>query len=136
MFIGMPLGMVPWMVYLAYSLPSRANTPNYSIAWLGFDAMLAASALLTAILAIRHSRGVQFPAFATAVLLFVDAWFDVITARSGGALTQAVILAAVAEVPLAIVMAWLAVRAGAWAPREAVPHRHRSMAAIAPTIIR
>ena len=32
--------LVPWIAYIAASLPSRQLSPNYDVAWAGFDVML------------------------------------------------------------------------------------------------
>ena len=48
----------------------------------------------------RHAWWVQVAAIATATLLVVDVWFDVVTA-SGGALAVAIVEAVLVELPLA-----------------------------------
>ena len=32
--------LLPWIAYLAYSLPSRQVSADYDVAWAGFDVML------------------------------------------------------------------------------------------------
>jgi hypothetical protein len=44
---------------------------------------------------------VQLPAVATATMLIVDAWFDVLTSAPGWDLTQALAFAFVLELPIA-----------------------------------
>jgi hypothetical protein len=39
-FVLFSVIMVPWTIYLGYSLPSRRLSPHYDIAWAGFDVML------------------------------------------------------------------------------------------------
>ena len=34
------LVLLPWIVYLGYSLPSRQVSPDYDVAWAGFDVIL------------------------------------------------------------------------------------------------
>jgi hypothetical protein len=103
------VGLVPWLVVLALTLPSTATAPHWTVAWVGLDAMEAAGLVASGLLALRrHSlRGVV--AGATAMLLLVDAWFDVTTA-SGGDVTPAVLMALLAELPLAAACATVAIR--------------------------
>jgi hypothetical protein len=71
--------LLPWIVYLAYSLPSRQVSADYDIAWAGFDVMLLVALASTGYFAFRRSRYSATAAAATATLLVVDAWFDVMT---------------------------------------------------------
>jgi hypothetical protein len=102
--------IVPWTIYLALSLPSKHVTPHWSIAWGGFDVALAASAAFTAWSLGRAVEWVPVAASITGTLLVCDAWFDLLTARAGSELFEAVLEAAFAEIPLAIVCFWLARR--------------------------
>jgi len=34
------LGIVPWVVYLAVTLPGRQRAVDYDIAWVGYDAVM------------------------------------------------------------------------------------------------
>jgi hypothetical protein len=98
--------LLPWTIYLAVSLPSRQISPDYDTAWAGFDVMLLAALAGTAWFALRRSRYLSTAATATAVLLIVDAWFDVMTTPSGQR-TESILLAAAVELPLASVCLWL-----------------------------
>ena len=41
-------GLLPWTLYLTYSLPSRHVTQHYDLAWVGFDiALFSAFAVTT-----------------------------------------------------------------------------------------
>jgi hypothetical protein len=51
---------------------------------------------------------VQFPATATAVLLFVDAWFDVTTSSGRAQFLEALVLALLVEIPAALFSLYLA----------------------------
>ena len=79
MFALFSVVLVPWIVYIAVSLPSRQLSPNYDIAWAGFDVLLAAGLASSAYFALRRSRYLSAAAAATAALLVVDAWFDCMT---------------------------------------------------------
>jgi hypothetical protein len=98
--------MLPWIVYLAYTLPSRQVSPDNDIAWAGFDVMLLAGLASTGYFALRRSRYLATASIATATLLVVDAWFDIMTSP-GGQRVVAVALAVLVELPLAAVCAWL-----------------------------
>jgi hypothetical protein len=72
------------------------------LAWVGFDCLLVFAIVRTAYMAFRIDPRVQFPATATATLLFVDAWFDITTSGSRGAALEAIVLALLVEIPAAI----------------------------------
>jgi hypothetical protein len=101
------LGTIIWTVYLASTLPLHAHTRNYRLAWVGFDVGLAIILVATAWLAWRGHRFVGMAATSTATILIVDAWFDVVTAPRGD-LTDAVLEAVLAELPLALMCLWIA----------------------------
>jgi hypothetical protein len=101
-------GTVPWVFYLAATLPHRQRTMHYDIAWIGFDIALIAMLLVTGWLAYKGSDVVELPAAITAALLFMDAWFDVLTSATKGQLLVAVVLAAGAEIPGGLACLFLA----------------------------
>jgi hypothetical protein len=106
LFALFALIMVPWTVYIGGSLPRRQLSPHYDVSWAGFDVMLLAALAATAYFALRRSRYLSMAATATAVLLVVDAWFDLMTTPSSQ-IVQSIVLAAVVELPLAAVCIWL-----------------------------
>ena len=79
LFALFSLILLPWTVYLGETLPSRQLSPNYDTAWAGFDVILVMALASTAYFALRRSRYLSTAATATATLLVVDAWFDVLT---------------------------------------------------------
>ncbi|BCJ39170.1 hypothetical protein Athai_66730 [Actinocatenispora thailandica] len=93
--------MVPWLAILSRTLPSSARAHNWSLAWVGFDVLLALGLAATGWLAWRRHRGVVVTATATATMLVIDAWFDVLTSAPGGDLDQALLLAGCCELPVA-----------------------------------
>lgn len=105
-FILFSLALVPWSVYLGYTLPSRQVAHRFNIAWAGFDVLLLVVLGATGLLALRRSRYLALAAAATATMLVVDAWFDIMTSPRGQ-LAEAILLAACIELPLAAVCAWL-----------------------------
>jgi hypothetical protein len=106
MFALFSVIMLPWTWYLAATLPSRQLSPNYDVAWAGFDVMLLVALAGTAYFALRRSRYLSAAASAAAVMLVVDAWFDVVTTPSGQRL-ESMALAVLVELPLACVCLWL-----------------------------
>jgi hypothetical protein len=97
---------MPWIAYMAYSLPSRQVLADYDIAWAGFDVMLLVALASTGYFALRRSRYLATAATAAAALLVVDAWFEVVTTLPGQRL-EPIALAAGVELPLASVCVWL-----------------------------
>jgi hypothetical protein len=98
--------LVPWTLWLTYTLPSRHVTRHYDVAWVGFDVALATAIALTAYAALRRSRQTVVLASITGTMLLCDAWFDVVTSWDG----EALVLALFAEVPLAVLCLLLARR--------------------------
>lgn len=92
---------VPWILYLTFTLPARHVTVHYDVAWVGFDIGLAAAFAATAWAALRGSQWLVPLAACTGTLLCCDAWIDVTTSRPGTELLQAILEAALAELPLA-----------------------------------
>ncbi|MEU2613457.1 hypothetical protein ABZ570_18005 [Micromonospora sp. NPDC007271] len=107
-FVVLALLTLPWVVYLALTLPRHAVTAHYRAAWVGFDLGLAALLGLTGWHAYRGNRQVVLAATGTATLLVVDAWFDVTTTAAGPDLFMSVLLAVLIELPLAGVCLWIA----------------------------
>jgi hypothetical protein len=111
--------LLPWIAYLAYSLPSRQVSADYDVAWAGFDVMLLVALASTGYFALRRSRYLATAATAAATLLVVDAWFDVVTTLPGQRLGP-VALAAGVELPLASLCVWLSLHTQQLAERRLV----------------
>jgi len=107
LFVIFAVIMVPWTAYIAETLPARQFSPHNDVAWAGFDVILLVSLAATGLTALRRSPYLAMAATATAVLLVVDAWFDLMTTPSPQVI-QSIVLAAVVELPLAAVCGWLA----------------------------
>jgi hypothetical protein len=89
-------------VFLAITLPA-----NYVA--LGFDVLLVAFMVTTAVLVFLRRRLVLLTAFTTGVLLICDAWFDVMTAGTHNLWVSA-LTATLVELPLAIILITIALR--------------------------
>jgi hypothetical protein len=101
------VALVPWILYLTFTLPSRHLTLHYDLAWVGFDIALTAAFAATAWAALRGSHWLVPLAAVTGTMLVCDAWFDVVTSQMGTELWEAVAEAAIAELPLAAVCAFI-----------------------------
>ena len=108
LFLVLAVLLIPWIVYLGLALPERATSAHWDVAWVGFDAMEFLTLALTGWFAYRRSPWVEMAATASAVMLVVDAWFDVTTANKGWDLVQALMLGVGIELPLAAVSLWIA----------------------------
>ena len=101
--------LVPWTLWLTFTLPTRHVTHHYRLAWVGFDIGLAIAFAATAIAVLRASPWLQPLAALTGTMLLCDAWFDVVTATSSDEQIAAVLEAVVAELPLAALCFWIVV---------------------------
>jgi hypothetical protein len=98
--------LVPWIGYLAATLPAAARTYE-RLPWVGFDIGLMLALAATSVLAWRGSPRVAFAATVTATMLVIDAWFDVTTSVRSLDIAEALAMSAV-ELTLAAVCVWLA----------------------------
>jgi hypothetical protein len=110
--------MIPWLFVLATQLPSSTRASHWNIAWVGLDTFEATGLFATGVLLVRRDPRRCLTAAATAMLLVVDAWFDVTTAARGFDETTAIAMAVFLEVPIALLCTVLAVRA---LPRQNAP---------------
>ena len=102
LFATLGVLLLPWALWLGYSLPERKVAHHWDLAWAGFDVVLSVALLGTAFaLLTGRAVGRSFAA-ATGALLLADAWFDVVTAEAGRDRWWAVTLAAAGEIPLSI----------------------------------
>jgi hypothetical protein len=105
-FIFCSVVLIPWIVYLGFSLPERQVSHHYDIAWVGFDIFELIALGATGYLALRRSRYLALASASAATLLVCDAWFDVLTSPRRHVL-ESIVLAVVIELPLAVICAWL-----------------------------
>ena len=104
------LAILPWLCILAACLPATAQADHWDVAWAGLDGMEALGLLSTGALVRRRDGRAGLAAAATATVLLVDAWFDIITAGAGHAQLVAIAMAVFAEFPMAVLCAAAAVR--------------------------
>jgi hypothetical protein len=103
------LALIPWIVFLVITPPAIYVAHNWPATWVGFDVLLAAFMVTTAVLVFVRRQLVPLAAFTTGVLLICDAWFDVMTAGPHDLLMSA-LTATLVELPLAIILISIALR--------------------------
>ncbi|MGH9020552.1 MAG: hypothetical protein ACRDV0_05990 [Acidimicrobiales bacterium] len=99
---------IAWTVYLGWRLPRHYVADHWDVAWVGLDSAQVALLVLAAWSAWRRRAELMLIACVSGSLLLVDAWFDVTTARYRDVDKSLWFL--VIEVPLAVVMFWIAWR--------------------------
>ena len=65
----------------------------------------------TAVGVLREAQWVDATAAVAATLLITDAWFDTVLADAGHELAEAIVLAVLAEIPLALICFWIVLNA-------------------------
>ena len=85
----MAIILIPWIFDLAYNLPTRHIVHHWDAVWVGFDILLVIVLLTTVYFVISNKIWVIISASALATLFIVDAWFDILTSRSGPDLHRA-----------------------------------------------
>ena len=100
---GGTIVLIPWIVYLGFTLPANYVAQNWPATWMGFDCLLVAFMAATAVLGWLRRELVMLTAFTTGVLLICDAWFDILTAGPGQIWVSA-LTAALGNLPLAMIM--------------------------------
>jgi hypothetical protein len=103
--------LVPWIAVLAIRLPAHHQAHHWRLTWVGFDVLLLVGFLAVGDAGLRRAWWLPEAAAATATALLIDAWFDVSTAGGGGETAVALLLAALVEVPVAVGLLSVAVRA-------------------------
>ena len=94
-----------WVIYLSVRLPRHYVANHWDLAWIGLDTAQVIFLLLTAWAAWRRRAVLVWYANVCGMLLLVDAWFDVTTARYRD-LGQSLAFLAV-EIPSAVFLLWI-----------------------------
>ena len=124
--------LIPWIVFLAFTLPASYIAHRWTATWVGFDILLLTLLVATAVLGWLRRQLLAVTAFTSGVLLICDAWFDIMTAGPDQmwlSVSSAVLL----ELPLAAVLIGRALHivrlANAEAHRDLTASRARIVAA-------
>lgn len=112
-FVGAAIVLVGWMVFLAQSLHGAATVSHWATVWIGLDTMEALALATLGILLVRHDHRARTAATVAATLFGMDAWFDVMLSH-GTDFVQALVLAAMFEIPLAGACAAIARQTARW----------------------
>jgi hypothetical protein len=95
------LGLIPWIVLLALTLPPRYVANHWTLAWVGLDVAELCALAVTAWAAWRRRQVVIAAAIVAGTLLVVDAWFDIVTDSTTRDLIISIVTAALGELPIA-----------------------------------
>jgi hypothetical protein len=104
------LVLIPWIAYLAMSLPTRYVAAQWKVAWVGFDIALVVMLSWTAWNAWHRRQMLILSAIITATLLVCDAWFDVVLDWGRRQVAVSIATALLAELPLAGLLVRVAMR--------------------------
>src|ERR1700685_2310122 len=107
--------LVPWSGVLIEQLHGQADKRSFSSSWVGLDVLEAVCLLIVAALLSRRHPATSPAAAATAAILCTDAWFDTMSAGPQLPYAESLAMAFLAELPIAVLLAWTAWRALAWA---------------------
>ena len=103
LMVGAIIGLMPWIVYLAITLPDKYIAHNWPTTWVGFDILILLFMAATAVLGLLRRQLLVLTAFTTGILLVCDAWFDVMTAAPADRWLS-ILTAVVGELPLAALL--------------------------------
>jgi hypothetical protein len=103
LMIGATLSLIPWIVYLALTLPEKYVAHNWTATWVGFDVLLLTFMAATAVLGYLRRQLLILAAFTTGVLLVCDSWFDMMTAAPADRWVS-MLTATLGELPLSILL--------------------------------
>lgn len=109
-FFAICLGLIPQILHLSSSLSVVKVANHWRMVWVGLDIAEAAVFLLTAWFLIRGSILVAVTASMAATMLWLDAWFDVLTSVRQADIDAATNLAVFAEVPIGLFCIYVALR--------------------------
>jgi len=101
---GSAVFLLPWIWYLAVSLPNQHDADQWRVAWVGFDIGLVGCFAAASWLGWRRHRAAGPVLAATAALLCCDAWFDVMLDWTAPDRWVSVLMAGLVELPLAAVL--------------------------------
>ncbi|QLL07977.1 hypothetical protein [Mycobacterium vicinigordonae] len=103
LIIGGSVVLIPWIGFLALTLPPNYVAHNWPATWVGFDVLLVGFMLATAVLGYLRRQLLLLTAFTSGVLLICDAWFDLMTAGPEDVWVS-IVTALLIEVPMAILL--------------------------------
>jgi hypothetical protein len=108
-FLILAAVLVVWIFMMGSAPQEVATVRNWDSSWIGLDVLECLGLAGTALLLPGRSPYLAPVAAASATLFALDAWFDTMTSLAGSELDVAVFYAAIAEMPLALALAAIAV---------------------------
>ena len=99
--------LVPWILYLQFTLPGHRSFIPFRAMWVVFDLVLFGVSLLTTYLLYKKSLWSGLSLTILATLLATDTWFDLMTSPPVDRLVSAVTSLSM-EIPLAVFAFWCA----------------------------
>jgi hypothetical protein len=102
--LGSAVFLVPWTMWLAWTLPLTEKTRAWSFAWVGFDVLMALVMFATAWLGFKRRQLALIGLIVSSTMLFLDAWFDVTFSWDTPGQWGSVLSASLLEVPLGILL--------------------------------
>lgn len=108
LYVMFAVVLLPWTIYLGATLPTHHLSAHWDVSWTGLDVGLMTALLATGLFAYLRSIWIVIAAATTGSLLLVDAWFDVMSEHSAALFHEALILAFVFEIPLALMSYYVA----------------------------
>lgn len=103
LIVGGLIVMIPWIGYLAVTLPQKYVAHNWPVTWIGFDILLLGFMAATAVLGFLRRQLIVLTGFTTGVLLICDGWFDLMTAKPEDAAVS-VVTAMLIQAPMAYLL--------------------------------
>lgn len=107
--------LVPWIGLMIWQLHGQAGKRSFSSSWVGLDILEVICLLTVGILLYRGHRATSPVAAATAAILYMDTWFDTMSAAPQLPYAESLAMACFVELPLAALLAWTAWYTLAWA---------------------
>ena len=101
-YVLLAVGLIPQIAILAVTLPDRAVVSHWTLAWGGFAIFVALGLLATAVCVVRNSPWTVVAASATGIIVFVDAWFDLMTRQGADDLGPPVVRVLLLKLPLGV----------------------------------
>jgi hypothetical protein len=106
-FMVVLVAMLPWVAFLAVTLPPRYDAGHWNLLWVGLDVGLICVLGYAAWAAWFRRQILASTTLIAGTLLVCDAWFDVITSIGRRDQWFTVLTALGGELPLAIFFFWL-----------------------------
>jgi hypothetical protein len=95
-------GLIPWTVFLGFSLPRKYGAGHWNLLWTGFDVVLLCVLGYAGWAAWFRRQILATTAIVAGTLLLCDAWFDIITSIGNSDEWISLLTGFGAEIPLAV----------------------------------